>query len=173
MKEEKLIHAMSTFVVMSMLLLAIAVLSGCKTFKCVPERIEVEKEVIITKHDSIITTKADSASALALLHCDSLNQVVLDELYTANGERIKLSAKLKQLQGNMSALDIQCNEDSLQHRIEWLETQLSEKSKETNNNTVEVVPPFYKNCTIGFWLIVVAFILYFGIRIIKLIYLRR
>lgn len=171
---DKTTKAILLGIVMAILLLTIAVsTSSCKTCQCVPERIEVEKEVIVTKHDSIITTKADSASALALLHCDSLNQVVLDELYTVNGERIKLSAQLKQLQGNMSALDIQCNEDSLQQRIEWLETQLNEKSKETIVKTEYVVPSFYKNCTILFWIIIVVLVLYIAARILIAIYLRR
>ena len=50
---------MSTFVVMSMLLLAIAVLSGCKTCKCLPEiitrdsiRVEYQRDSIYA-HDSI------------------------------------------------------------------------------------------------------------------------
>ena len=159
--------------VAGLLVLLMFLLSSCKVHQCVPERIEVEREITITKHDSVIITEPDSASALALLHCDSLNQVVMDELYTANGERIKLSAKLKQLQGNISALDIQCNEDSLQQRIEWLETQLNEKSKETIVKTEYVVPKFYKNCTILFWLIVVAVVLYIVLRIAKAIYLRR
>lgn len=38
---------------------------------------------------------------------------------------------------------------------------------------VKTVPPFYKNCTILFWLIVVAVVLYVAWRVVKAIYLRR
>lgn len=47
-----------------------------------------------------------------------------------------------------------------------------------DNKVVEVkteryVSPFYKNCTILFWLIVVAVIIYIALRVVKAIYLRR
>ena len=47
-----------------------------------------------------------------------------------------------------------------------------------DHNTIEVrteryVPPFYKNCTLLFWLIVVSVIIYIALRVVKAIYLRR
>lgn len=35
------------------------------------------------------------------------------------------------------------------------------------------VPRFYRNCTIGFWLIILGFVLYWAIRIAKALYLHR
>ena len=39
--------------------------------------------------------------------------------------------------------------------------------------TERYVPNFYKNCTILFWLIVVAVVIYIALRVLKAIYLRR
>lgn len=160
-------------IALAILLFAVLLIGGCKTCHCLSERVEVEKEVIITKHDSIITIETDSASALALLHCDSLNQVVMDELYTINGERISLSAKIKQLQGNMSALDIQCHEDSLQQRIEWLERQINEKSTETIVKNENKPPPFYVFCLWFFIVVCIGFVCTIAFKVVRAIYFRR
>lgn len=159
-------------IIIAILMFFMLALSSCKTCQCVPERVEVEKEVVVTKHDSIIVTDADSASALALMHCDSLNQVVMDELLIADGDRLSLRAKIRQLTNGVAAMDIQCHEDSLQHRIEWLEKELREKHSETIVVKERYVPPFYVFCLLFFIVVCLAIICTIAFKVIKTIYLR-
>lgn len=159
---------------------AIAIIVGlclhsCKTVPPISNERDSVRIETITKHDTIFQTKADSAALDALLHCDSNYNVVLDELATVNGERIRLSAELKNMRTKSSnntpqfAFNVDCKEDSLQHRIEWLEKELQVAIKEKETDKVEVTPRW------AWWSLIVCicFVALFIVRIIIKIYARR
>lgn len=160
-----------------LLYLPILFFLGCKTVQ--PTVIVRDSVVTYTQRDTILQTKADSATLDALLHCDSNYNVVLDELATANGERIRLSAELKNMQTKSNvqtpqfAFSADCKEDSLQHRIEWLEKQIKTTESQTIVQTVKYIPQFYKGSTIALWCIVAAFVIYVVLRIVIKIYAGR
>lgn len=168
-KENK---AITAFIIGACALMAIA-LCGCKTVQ--PTATDVRNDSIetYTKHDTIFQTKADSATLNALMHCDSNYNVVLDELATANGERIKLSAALNQLQTKSNnntpqfAFNVDCKEDSLQHHIEWLEKQIRTMKKDVVVKQQSYIPDYNKNCTRGFWVLLVILIVIIAIWIFK------
>lgn len=154
------------------LLLAAALFIGCKINQPVVETIEKEKIVEVYTRDTIIVTNADSASIHALLKCDSAYNVVVGELTTMQGERIKASSNV-QKQGKDLLLSLDCKEDSLVSEVQLRDSVIRELEKNTKVIQVEVIPKFYKNCTWGFWILVVLIVLSIVARILIKIYFRR
>lgn len=152
--------------------LLVALLSSCKT--CVPlvETIEKEKRVEVHTRDTAIVTKADSASIRALLHCDSAYNVVMDELSILQGWHINANAHAKNT-NNGVVLEMDCKTDSLVNEIQLRDSVIRELEKKTKVQQVEVVPKFYKNCTIALWVLVVLAVLGIAARIVIKIYLKR
>lgn len=70
-------------------------MTGCKT--CVPivEVRDSVRTVEVRTHDTTIVTEADSAQVRLLLRCDSANNVLIDEISAANGERLQMQAKIR------------------------------------------------------------------------------
>ena len=68
-------------------------MSACRT----TEGVTTTREVRIVERDTCIITRADSATATALLHCDSAYNVVLDAFTIAEGKNIGLEARLSQI----------------------------------------------------------------------------
>lgn len=71
-------------------------MSACRA----TERVTTTREVRIVERDTCIITSADSATATALLHCDSAYNVVVDALTIAEGKNIGLEARLSQINTN-------------------------------------------------------------------------
>lgn len=69
------------------------IMSACST----TEGVKTTREVRIVERDTCIITSADSATATALLHCDSAYNVVVDALTIAEGKNIGLEARLSQI----------------------------------------------------------------------------
>ena len=72
------------------------IMSACRT----TEGVTTTREVRIVERDTCIITRADSATATALLHCDSAYNVIIDELAIAEGKNIGLEARLSQIKTN-------------------------------------------------------------------------
>ena len=68
-------------------------MSACRT----TEGFTTTREVRIVERDTCIITRADSATATALLHCDSAYNIVMDALTIAEGKNIGLEARLSQI----------------------------------------------------------------------------
>ena len=68
-------------------------MSACRT----TEGVTTTREVRIVERDTCIITRADSATATALLHCDSAYNIVVDELTIAEGKNLGLEARLSQI----------------------------------------------------------------------------
>ena len=68
-------------------------MSACRT----TDGVTTTKEVRIVERDTFIITRADSATATALMHCDSAYNIVVDALTIAEGKNIGLEARLSQI----------------------------------------------------------------------------
>ena len=68
-------------------------MSACRT----TESVTTTREVRIVERDTCIITRADSATATALLHCDSAYNIVVDALTIAEGKNFGLEARLHQI----------------------------------------------------------------------------
>ena len=68
-------------------------MSACST----TEGVTTTREVRIVERDTCIITSADSATATALLHCDSAYNIVMDALTIAEGKNLGLEARLSQI----------------------------------------------------------------------------
>ena len=71
-------------------------MSACRT----TEGVTTTREVRIVERDTCIITSADSATATALLHCDSAYNIVVDALTIAEGKNLGLEARLYQINTN-------------------------------------------------------------------------
>lgn len=71
-------------------------MSACRTTECVT----TTREVRIVERDTCIITSSDSATAIALLHCDSAYNIVVDALTIAEGKNLGLEARLYQINTN-------------------------------------------------------------------------
>ena len=68
-------------------------MSACRT----TEGVTTTREVRIVERDTCIITRADSATATALLHCDSAYNIVVDALTIAEGKNLGLETRLSQI----------------------------------------------------------------------------
>ena len=68
-------------------------MSACRT----TEGVTKTREVRIVERDTCIITRADSATATALLHCDSAYNIVVDALTIAEGKNIGLETRLSKI----------------------------------------------------------------------------
>ena len=149
-----------------MLALFLVFCSGCKTQRIV-QTIEKEKIVEIRTRDTAIVTQADSASLFALLRCDSAYNVVMDELVTMQGERIKAQANTKQTsKGLLITLD--CKEDSLRHELQLRDSIISNMTARVEEVKEQYVSDYYKNTSKGFWVLLVILLALVGWRVYKL-----
>lgn len=137
-----------------LLLLIGCILSSCKT--CIPV-IEYRDSVRIVEvhtRDTAIITKADSASIHALLRCDSSYNVVLDELVLLQGSHINANIHTHQHSNGALDIELDCKEDSLVNIIQLRDSVIKVLSNHTTVQQIEVIPKFYRGCTIALWILV-------------------
>lgn len=151
-------------------------LIGCKTPKTTT-RTDHQKKTEIERTDSLVGFAGDSASAALLIRCDSLGNAYLAELHTEQGKRIRLDIELRNAQRQLDSLGnlkpqviyrnqplyirADCKEDSLQAIVHALRERISEYERNDTTHTeyVKYVPDYYRNCTKGFWWLLVIVIL--------------
>ncbi len=121
--------ALTALAVVSMFLL----LGGCKSQYVAG--VETERIVEVHHHDTTIVTESDSASAIALLECDSAYNVVLRELSIEQGKRIvpsvKTFAHLINETSKTMQINFDCKEDSLEHIIAWQDSIIRNTTTQT------------------------------------------
>lgn len=139
----------------------------------------IERETV----DSLIGVAADKARAQIALACDSMGNVYIAEIDMLQGERTRLDIALraaldalnkqsgtnsqptaeKPAKPKIVYLDVDCNSDSLQLLVTKLRERIThmEQNKEKETVVVEVVPDYYRNCTRGFWVLLVVLFLLF------------
>ena len=106
-----------------------------------------------------IKIEADSASIKALLRCDSAYNVVLEELATLQGARIKADASVQMQPDGGMTLNINCKEDSLLRIIQAQDSIIKHlrSHKEVERVEVEVEKKgaaFWKGSGIAFWILI-------------------
>ena len=140
------------------------IMSACRT----TEGVTTTREVRIVERDTCIITRADSATATALLHCDSAYNVVVDALTIAEGKNIGLEARLSQIGTNIHpraemAVKAVKSTDTIYVPIrETYESESTAKTEVVYRNT-----GFAKFCITLFWLQIAAAVGYIAIRIIR------
>ena len=171
MKVSTLIERLESMKKIDIALSVVCVVAGILLGSCSPKVLTNTVEVIRTEReivrDTTIVTQADSAAIHALFECDSTNQVVLRQLETLQGERIKPTVIIKHTD---QGADVQfdCKEDSLQHEIEIRDKIIEEKSKEKEQVAVPYVPDYYKRTSTGFWVLLVILIIIVGFKAYKI-----
>ena len=139
-------------------------MSACRAM----EGVTTTREVRVVERDTCIITRADSATATALLHCDSAYNVVVDALTIAEGKNIGLEARLSQI-GTITlprseiAVKATKTTDTIYLPIrETYEAESTAKTEIVYRNT-----GFAKFCIGFFWSAIAAAVGYVAIRIIK------
>ena len=162
-KQEKK-HKIFAYIIISliccMILLAFI---GCKTQQTpvvtntdITER--TEQDVL---RDTIIKEKPDSATITALFKCDSLNNVLLDEINTIQGDRIKPSINITHNDDGSINVDFNCKEDSLEHEIQIRDKIIKELRSKKEQVPVYIEKEqskFLVNSGIALWVIIALLI---------------
>ena len=138
---------------------------GCKTVQTQTEY--KERTVEVRVRDTVITTQADSASIRALLHCDSAYNVVIDELTTLQGARIKADVKTQGVSNRVSnrvsnqlLLEFDCKEDSMQIVCHMKDSIISNIEKQVQVLSVPRERTGYDRfCSWFFWIVAVLILL--------------
>lgn len=140
------------------------IMSACRT----TEGVTTTREVRIVERDTCIITKSDSATATALLHCDSAYNVVVDALTIAEGKNIGLEARLSQVgtitlpRAEMAVKATKTTDTIFVPIRETYEAESTAKTEVVYRNT-----GFAKFCITLFWLQIAAAVGYVAIRIIR------
>lgn len=167
--------------------LLLAGMVGCATPKPVVSENTSNTLIEREKVDSLIGVAADSARAHLALACDSMGNVYIAEINTLQGERTRLEIALRAAlespktnvhnkqstpaaAGNATPakpkivyLDVDCAADSLQILVTKLRERIThmEQNKEKETVVEKVVPDYYRNCTRGFWVLLIVVVLLF------------
>lgn len=160
-------------VLITMVLGFVLCFGSCKT--CVPI-VEVRdsiRTIEVRVRDTAIVTKADSASLHALLRCDSAYNVVMDELTLLQGWHIQASTHTQRQSNGGLLVTFDCKEDSLVNEIQLRDSIINEMTSTTKVVQVEVVPKFYRGCTIAFWILIVLIVIGIAIRFVIKFYFHK
>lgn len=140
------------------------IMSACRT----TEGVTTSREIRIVERDTCIITRADSATATALLHCDSAYNVVVDALTIAEGKNIGLEARLSQIgtialpRAEMAVKAVKTTDTIFVPIRETYENNSVSKTEVVYRNT-----GFAKFCITLFWSAIAAAVGYIAIRIIR------
>lgn len=133
-----------------------ALLTSCKTQQPIVHQVtkEVTKEVYIT--DTLVAFRPDTATLHALLQCDSMGQILIAQLAQQQGTHTAINARLQRTD-NGTAVTIDCKQDSLQQLVTKLRERITtaDTNHQTETRTIEVIPNYYRNCTRGFWVLLI------------------
>ena len=130
-------------------------MSACRT----TEGVTTTREVRIVERDTCIITRSDSATATALLHCDSAYNIVVDALTIAEGKNLGLEARLYQInttnrqRAEMAVKAVKTTDTIYVPIRETYEAESVASSKIVYRNT-----KFAKFCIGFFWFVLSAII---------------
>lgn len=156
-----------------MYLYAFLLMSSCRTCEPIIETVDSVRIVNVHTRDTVITEKPDSASMRALLYCDSAYNVILYELVTMQGDRIKTELEMERLHYGGLLLNMNCKEDSLHHELQLRDSTITEIKKQTVVVREKYVPNYYKNTSIGFWVLLGIIVVCIVARILIRVYLKK
>lgn len=129
----------------------------------------IEKEVYIERIDTVIKVNSDTITNTIIVECDSTNTPIIIEKSNGESRRGNLISNTS-LQNKTLTINNTATIDSLNIIIEKLRESKSIKQREIVE--VPTIPSFYKNCTIGFWVLLIGIILLIVIKIIIKFYLK-
>lgn len=152
------LHTMiATIVAVVLTVILCLAFPSCKTVQTQTEY--KERTVEVRVRDTIITTQSDSASIRALLHCDSAYNVVIDELTTLQGTRIKTDVKTKNTTKTTTKglqIEVDCKEDSMQIVCHMKDSIISNLEKQVQVLSVPRERSGYDRfCSMFFWVVVI------------------
>jgi len=132
-----------------LILLASALITGCKPKEIIKERTVTIRERIkeeIHTRDTIFNIEADSAALVALVKCDSLNRAYIETLSSREGERTRIIYRLK-----LDTLRIRAQVDSAAIYHTWHErTRTIEQETDTAiQTTKEIRQPIHPGVVIA------------------------
>ena len=138
---------------------------GCKTVQTQTEY--KERTVEVRVRDTVITTQADSASIRALLHCDSAYNVVIDELTTLQGSRIKADVTTKGTTNSTTnsptkglQIEVDCKEDSMRIVCHMKDSIISDLTQQVKVLSVPRERSGYDRfCSTFFWVVVIILLI--------------
>lgn len=134
---------------------------GCKSVQTQTEY--KERTVEVRVRDTVITTQADSASIRALLHCDSAYNVVIDELTTLQGTRIKADVTTKGTTNSPTKglqIDVDCKEDSMRIVCHMKDSIISDLTQQVKVLSVPRERSGYDRfCSAFFWVVVIILLI--------------
>jgi hypothetical protein len=148
------------------IIIIVLLLVGCKTQYIAGQ--DTERIVEVHHHDTTIVTEADSASAMALLECDSAYNVVLRELTIEQGKRIVPSVTTKGTTKGLQ-IDFDCKEDSLLNIIAWQDSIIRNNTTQTIVK-VEKQKDFVWYCGVAFIIIIVLYTIWNVARVVLKFY---
>lgn len=86
----------------------------------------------------MMVAEADSAGARALFECDSTNQVLMNLLSTASGNRIEVNVTANRTNTGGLVVEFECKEDSLMAEIQLRDRVIKEQTEKIKTLEVEV-----------------------------------
>lgn len=155
---------LAILVLVAICIMLLFIMSACRA----TEGVTSTREVRIVERDTAYITKADSATATALLHCDSSYNVVLDALTIAEGKNIGLEARLSQIGTNihhraeMAVKAVKTTDTIFVPIRETYEAESTTKTEVVYRNT-----GFAKFCIGFFWSAIAAVVGYVAIKILR------
>ncbi len=141
-------------------------LSSCKQIQYVPVEKETERIVTITEHDTTIIVEQDKATLLALLTCDSMNNVLLSKINQKQGNRTYIDYSIIQ-DDKQALLHVDCKTDSLELEIEIRDCLIQELIREKEVILKPPEPTRYQKTMIAFGWIFICYIVVKLIRLFK------
>ena len=139
-------------------------MSACR----ITEGVMKTREVRIVERDTCIITRADSATATALLHCDSAYNIVVDALTIAEGKNLGLETRLSQInttnqpRAEMAVKAVKTTDTIYIPVRETYEAESVESAEIVYRNT-----KFAKFCIGFFWFVLSAIISSIAIIIVR------
>ena len=139
-------------------------MSACRT----TEGVTTIREVRIVERDTCIITRADSATATALMHCDSAYNIVVDALTIAEGKNLGLETRLSQINTtNQPRAEMAVKAVKTTDTIYIPVRETYEAESVTSTEIVYRNTKFAKFCIGFFWFILSAIISSIAIIIVR------
>ena len=190
MKDDVIITSIIRTIIATLLVaLFVGSFQGCKKLEFISKTNTTNTSIERERFDSAHTVAGDKATANLLIECDSVGNAHLVALNTEQGKRINLELQVQSLQSALDSakaaaksnpnlpipsvanepliVSVDCKEDSFQVIIRGLHERIAiyEKKESELQEPVRYIPDFYRNCTIAFWVLLIANILIIALLI--------
>lgn len=152
-------------------LFLLAGMAGCKTIE---RSCDTDRTARVVERDTTILIQPDSATLVALLECDSTNNVLLRRADIVSGVRIQPTIhtdtiKVYNTNTKVLRLRMNCHEDSLKEIIHIQDSIISTTTKTIETQYIRRRNGYDKFVSVGFWVVLILLIgmIYIKIRTTK------